>query len=141
MSKHDTKFKPGNEIGKETRFKPGNTLSKKYKPEYADSLLLYFLTSNEVPTIEDWAAQNNLYIRTVREWSTNEEKYPRFASSYEQAKAIQKTHLIRKGLKENYNANLVKFLLINCHGMSEKIEQKVDGASTADITVNIREVK
>jgi hypothetical protein len=48
---------------------------------------------------------------------------------------------VQNGLKENYNATLVKFLLINNHGMSEKVEQKVDGTSTADITVNIREVK
>ena len=140
MSKTDTKFKEGNEIGIDTRFKPGNTLSKKYKPEYADSLLLYFLTCEKLPTIEEWAVQNNLAIRTVYDWTTNEEKYPRFAATYTQAKAIQKTKLMQNGLAEIYNATLVKFLLINNHGMSEKIEQKVEGETSAAITVNIREV-
>lgn len=140
MSKTDTKFKPGNEIGINTRFKPGNTLSKKYKPEYADSLLLYFLTCEKLPTIEEWAVENHLAIRTVYDWTTNEEKYPRFAASYAQAKAIQKTKLVQNGLRETYNASLVKFLLINNHGMSEKIEQKVEGEASAAITVNIREV-
>lgn len=140
MSKTDTKFKPGNEIGINTRFKPGNTLSKKYKPEYADSLLLYFLTCEKLPTIEEWAVENHLAIRTVYDWTTNEGKYPRFAASYAQAKAIQKTKLVQNGLRETYNASLVKFLLINNHGMSEKIEQKVEGEASAAITVNIREV-
>ena len=140
MSKTDTKFKPGNKIGINTRFKPGNTLSKKYKPEYADSLLLYFLTCEKLPTIEEWAVENHLAIRTVYDWTTNEEKYPRFAASYAQAKAIQKTKLVQNGLRETYNASLVKFLLINNHGMSEKIEQKVEGEASAAITVNIREV-
>ena len=141
MSKTDTKFKEGNEIGIETRFQPGNTLRKKYKPEYADSLLLYFLTCEKLPTIEEWAVKNHLAIRTVYEWTTNEEKYPRFAATYAQAKAIQKTKLVQNGLVERYNASLVKFLLINNHGMSEKVEQKIEGdAGGAFVTVNIREV-
>ena len=120
MSEKDTKFKKGNEIGIETRFKPGNTLSKKYKSEYADSLLLYFLTCEKLPTIEEWAVKNQLAIRTVYDWTTDEKKYPRFAATYAQAKAIQKTKLVQNGLKEVYNATLVKFLLINNHGMSDK---------------------
>ncbi len=140
MSNTDTKFKEGNNIGKETRFKSGNTLRKKYKPEYAESLLLYFLTCEKLPTIEEWAVQNHLAIRTVYEWTTNEEKYPRFATIYAQAKAIQKTRLIQNGLTEIYNATLVKFLLINNHGMSDKIEQKVEGETNTELTINIREV-
>jgi len=120
MSEKDTKFKKGNEIGIDTRFKPGNTLSKKYKSEYADSLLKYFLTCEKLPTIEEWAVQNQLAIRTVYDWTTDENKYPRFAASYAQAKAIQKTKLVQNGLREVYNATLAKFLLINNHGMSDK---------------------
>lgn len=140
MSKNDTKFKEGNEIGIDTRFKSGNTISKKYKAEYADSLLIYFLTCERLPTIEEWAVQNHIDVRTVRNWTKNEEKYPRFSSAYAQALAIQKTKLVQNGLCEKYNASLVKFLLINNHGMSEKIEQKVEGETSAAITVNIREV-
>ena len=136
----DTKFKPGNETGKDTRFKKGNTLRKKYKPEYADSLLAYFLSCDHCPTLEEWAVNNNLKIRTVYDWTEDEEKYPRFATTYAQAKAIQKNNLVQNGLTERYNASIVKFLLINTHGMSEKIEQKVDGKTDASITVNIREV-
>ena len=120
MSENAGQFKPGNEIGTATRFKHGNVLSKKYKQEYADSLLIYFMTCDKLPTIEEWAVKNNLKIRTVYDWSTNEEKYPRFADSYAQAKAIQKTKLVQNGLSEKYNATLVKFLLINNHGMSDK---------------------
>lgn len=139
MSK-STKFQPGNEIGKETRFKAGNTLRKKYKAEYAESLLIYFLNCEKLPTVEGWAVENNIAIRTVYSWMANEDKYPRFAAVYAQAKAIQKAKLIQNGLCEEYNATLVKFLLVNNHGMSDKIEQKLDGESNASITVNIHEV-
>lgn len=139
MSK-STKFQPGNEIGKETRFKEGNTLRKKYKSEYAESLLMYFLNCENLPTVEGWAVENNIAIRTVYSWMSNEDKYPRFAAVYAQAKAIQKAKLIQNGLSEKYNATLVKFLLVNNHGMSDKIEQKLDGESNASITVNIHEV-
>lgn len=115
-----SKFKPGNEIGIETRFQPGNTLSKKYKTEYPDSLLLYFINCEKLPTIEEWAVMNNIDVRSARYWSKDEEKYPRFASAYAQALAIQKTRLIQNGLREVYNAQLVKFLLGNNHGMSDK---------------------
>lgn len=121
--KEDTRFKKGNEIGKETRFSKGNTFSKKYKPEFADSLLLYFLNAQEsliMPTLEEWSVINHIDIRTVYYWIADEEKYPRFASIYAQCKALQKSKLIQLGLTEQYNAQIVKFLLTNNHGMSEK---------------------
>jgi hypothetical protein len=36
---------------------------------------------------------------------------------------MQKQNLLANGLLERYNAQLTKFLLINNHGMSEKVEQ------------------
>jgi hypothetical protein len=122
-----THFKPGNEIGKETRIKPGVSLAKKYKPEYAASLLKYFKEHEGFPTVEEWAVNNDLAIRTVREWCANEEKYPLFASTFNQTMAIQKNKLLQNGLADKYNATLTKFLLMNNHGMSDK--------STNDTTV------
>ena len=122
-----THFKPGNEIGKATRFKLGNLFSTKYNPEYADSLLKYFKEHEGFPTIEEWAVENNLAIRTVYEWSHDEDKYPRFAATFKQTMAIQKSKLLQNGLADKYNATLTKFLLMNNHGMSDK--------STNDTTV------
>lgn len=123
MTEKQGKFEKGNQIGKETRFAKGNTLSKKYKTEFADSLFRYFLDSQGspiMPTLEEWAIVNHIDIRTAYYWISDEEKYPRFASVYAQCKALQKSKLIQLGLTELYNAQIVKFLLTNNHGMSEK---------------------
>lgn len=135
----DGLFKPGNTIGSETRFKPGNTLSRIYKEEYADSLLEYFIeTESRFPMIEEWATKNGLAIRTVYEWMYDEEKYPRFASTYAQCKEIQKQRLIQNGLADKYNAQIVKFMLVNNHGMKEKVDAEVKGSG--GLTINIHEV-
>jgi hypothetical protein len=136
------RFKKGNTIGSETRFKPGNTLSVKYKPEYADGLLKYFadrddMSNPELPTLEGWAIDNKISIRSVNYWVKDEDKYPRFASAYAQALAIQKKKLALLGLIGQYNHKLVEFLLKNNHGMVEKVEQKVDQTVDGGISVKV----
>lgn len=133
-------FKPGNTIGSETRFTAGHKLSCKYKSTYPDSLLNYFKTCDGFPTFERWAVENNIAVRSLSNWIADENKYPLFADAYAQAKAIQKDKLETLGLTRVYDANMVKFLLANNHDMSEKSEQKIDGETSTDITINIREV-
>lgn len=133
-------FKPGNTIGSETRFTVGHQLSCKYDSTYPDSLLNFFKTCDGFPTIERWAVENNIAIRSVYNWIADENKYPHFASAHAQAKAIQKDKLETLGLTRAYDASLVKFLLVNNHDMVEKSEHKIDGETSADITINIREV-
>lgn len=120
MGKEDTQFKKGNTIGSETRFQKGNTISKKYKREYAEKLISFFKYSEDFPTIEGFAVENDISIRSVKAWALDEEKYPGFALAYEMAMGMQKTRLMQEGLKYNYNASLVKFLLINNHDMTDK---------------------
>ena len=79
-------------------------------------------------------------MSTVRGWLADADKYPRFAIVYEKCKAIQKDLLFNNGLLRKYDSSLVKFLLVNNHDMVEKSEQKIDGETSADITINIREV-
>lgn len=134
-------FKPGNTIGMETRIKPGHVLSTKYEEDYPQKLLDYFADCPDVfPTIEGFAIKYDIAIRTVRYWAVDEEKHPLFASAYAQCIAMQKQNLIANGLLERYNAQLTKFLLINNHGMSERVEQKIEGETKAEVTVEIREV-
>jgi len=132
------RFEKGNEIGKATRFKNGNTLSLKYKDDYADALLEYFLDEDVVfPTLEGFAIKNRLAIRTVMEWSANEAKYPRFALAHAQALAIQKDKLLVGGLTEKFNPQLVKFLAVNNHGMKDKIENDIKSDGGFDVNINI----
>jgi hypothetical protein len=79
-------------------------------------------------------------MSTVSGWVTKPDKYRRFVIAYEKCKAIQKDKLINLGLNKRYDASMVKFLLINNHDMIEKTEQKIDGETSTDITINIREV-
>lgn len=120
-----TAFKPGNTIGSETRFKPGHTLSTKYEEDYPDKLLEYFADCGEdvFPTVEGFAIKNHIAVNTVRNWANGNGKYPQFEFAYAQCIAMQKQNLLANGLLERYNAQLTKFLLINNHGMSEKVEQ------------------
>ena len=117
---YENRFKKGNTIGSETRFKKGNTFSKKYKPEFADKIIDFFKRSEDFPTIEGFAVENGISISSVKTWAVDEEKHPRFVLAYEIAMGIQKTRLMQEGLKDNYNASLVKFLLINNHDMTDK---------------------
>ena len=94
----------------------------------------------EAKVLEDFAIKFNIPIRTLRRWiaeSEDEEKYPRLALSYAYLLARQKQILIDRGLRETYNSQLVKFLLTNCHGMSEKanIEAKTDNKFEVNIKV------
>ena len=110
----------------------------KYKDEYAELMLLYFLNpENKFPTLEDFAIRNNIAIRTLKHWIEEGEKYPRLALAHAQAMAIQKQRLLVGGLTEEFNAQMAKFLLINNHGMREKIDQEVktDGSLTVNIKV------
>lgn len=136
----DHLFKEGNTIGKETRFKHGNSAACKYKDCYADSLLSFFNSCENFPTFERWAVNNNISMRTMKQWISEPDKYPRFALAHEKCKAIQKDLLFNNGLLRKYDSSLVKFLLVNNHDMVEKTEQKIEGETSADITINIREV-
>lgn len=134
------RFKKGNEIGKETRLKPGHTLSKKYTEDYAFDLLTYFEEAEDLVFVEDWAVSRKISIRAINDWLNDEEKYPLFATHYKQAMAIQLLKLSKGGLKGDYNARLVEFLLKNNHGMRDKVEQKLEGGTNDTLTVEIREV-
>lgn len=130
------KFKKGNTIGMETRFKPGHKFSTKYSSEYIDSMYNYFSDSNNIfPTLEGFAVSAGISIRTLERWVHGEKKYPQMAITYAQCKAIQKEKLLLGGLTRAFDAQLVKFIAVNNHGMKEKVEQEVKG--DAQFKVNI----
>lgn len=132
-----TEFKPGNEIGKETRFKENNNFSTKYNDNYCELMLKYFTESEHYPTFELFAETIGVTEQTLQNWCNDR---PRFCAYYQRCKNIQKGRLLQGGLEYKYNSTLVKFIAINCHGMSDKTEQKVEGETNATITVNIQEI-
>lgn len=125
---------------KGVEFEKGNLAAFKYKEEYAVMMKNYANDDSlTYPSIEDFAVKNDIPIRTLRRWiaeSEDEEKYPRLALSHAYLLARQKQILIDRGLRETYNSQLVKFLLSNCHGMSEK--SQVDAKTDNKFEVNIK---
>lgn len=138
---------------KGVEFEKGNLAAFKFKEEYVDLMDAYvkdgFLV---VPTLEEFCENNNLPYRTVSRWiaeakeeeAKEEEangevkKYPRLAYSYARLQAKQKMLLIQMGLCDKFNAQLVKFLLTNNHGMSEKTTAQVDAKTDNKFEVNIK---
>lgn len=127
---------------KGVEFEKGNLAAFKYKEEYADMMMLYADDDSLIyPSIEDFAIRFKIPIRSLRRWiaeSEDEEKYPRLALSHAYLLARQKQMLIDRGLRETYNSQLVKFLLSNCHGMSEKTAAQVDAKTDNKFEVNIK---
>jgi hypothetical protein len=132
-------FKKGNTIGYNTRFKAGNKMSTKYMDKYADELIEYFEGKdgedyNGLPTIAGFARKKGLAIITVQTWGKDETK-PRFMLAYEQCLKIQQDLLCIGGLTGRFNEKMTEFLLKNCHGMSDKVEQEIKADSTFRVTI------
>ena len=125
------------------RFEKGNLAAFKYKIESADMMMLYADDESLVyPSIEDFAMRNKIPIRTITRWVSeakdDEDKYPRLAVAHAYLLARQKQILISRGLMDQYNPQLVKFLLANNHGMSEKTSAQVDAKTDNKFEVNIK---
>lgn len=131
-------FQKGNTIGYETRFQKGHTLSKKYKDSYPSDILYYFITADPmtVPSAAKWAIEHGLSPSIIDVWAKDESK-PLFVSAYKDCMRIQRDHLERLGLLGGYNEKMSEFLLKNCHGMKERVEQDI---TASGLTVTIKEV-
>lgn len=129
-------FEKGNTIGFNTRFQPGNEISSKYDDSFPESLLKHFQEYEGLPTLGSWALANNINVSTVKAWIA-EKKHARFSLAYTQCLEIQRQKLVDLGLADAYNATLVKFLLINNHGMKDKIETEQSQASPFEVNINV----
>jgi hypothetical protein len=123
-------------------FEPGNTASCKYKEEYVALLKAYRINGYDViPTLEEFCEIHNIPERTFNRWVTEKaEKYPRLATEYAHMLAKQKTLLVKLGLTNVFNPQIVKFLLANNHGMSEKTATNIDAKTDNKFEVNIKVV-
>lgn len=135
---HDGMFKPGNTIGMETRVKPGQMLASVYDESYPDKIYEYCETEGVLHSFERWCLMNRVPVSTANEWLAKPEKYPQFVSACAYLKTVQKCELIENGLTDTYNAQIVKFLLTNNHGMKERGETEIKGSG--GLTINIHEV-
>ena len=132
--------KPKKNTGENGQFVPGNDAASKYKDEYADWMRAYVNGGYTIiPTLEEFCVNHDLPERTVARWVEEKaDKYPRLATQYARLLSKQKAMLVQFGLNETFNANIVKFLLTNNHGMSEKTSANIDAKTDNKFEVNIK---
>lgn len=138
---------------KKGQFTRGNKLSggakaTKYRREYARDIIKYFditptkevtrggrreTVINEYPMFEGFAKKIGVTSRTLLSWC---EKHKEFAEAYERCKDMQRYILVTNSLLSRYNSGFAKFIAMNHHGMSEKVERD-DAIPQNDIQVSI----
>ena len=99
----------------------------KFKPEYCDlqPYLKQCEDNKELPTICGYAVFIGTSEKVIFDWKR---KNKEFGKSLNELLTIEKRELIEKGLKNLYNATIVKLILGCNHGMSDKIDQNVSGS-------------
>lgn len=100
---------------------------KKYTPEFiekeADAFIEWMGREDSI-WYEDFALQRGYSPSLFSEWAKENE---RFSAVYEKAKSWQKSLLVKGGLLNKFNSNIVKLVLFNTVGWSEKQETKLSG--------------
>jgi hypothetical protein len=122
--------------GHSKRFAEGNDAASKYKDEYCERMLAWFISEEHpFPQFTFFAEELGVGERTLLNWCT---EHPRFADYYARCKQIQLAKINEGTMFRQFDPSFAKFLAINCHGMKEKVEQDVKADAT--ITVKITEV-
>jgi len=108
-----------------------NNIACKYKEEYGQQMLDYF---NELagkgyyPTFELFAVSIDVVSSTLRNWK---KMYPQFSEFYNKCEELQVGAMKDGAARGVLNANWMKFIAINCHGMKEKVE------SDQNVTIHV----
>lgn len=112
--------RPYNQNGKGGRPKK---FSVKQIEIFADELIAWM----KIPTnvwFKDFCLEKDIDPDLMSEWAKENE---RFSGAYKLAKARQESRLVNGGLVDVFNGGIVKFVLSNAHGWSDKQESKVSG--------------
>ena len=89
--------------------------------------LIEWLKSKETNIFfEDFLYLNNDYYEELISYLCK--KFTSFLNLINKARKIQEIKLIKYSVFNKLNANMTRFVLTNCHGMTEKMEQKIDSA-------------
>lgn len=147
--------------GEHGYFSYGNNVASKYKPEYAERIVQYFLPADETviydeeyyddgtvkkrtprmvlpprfPTFELFAAEIGVTFPTLLNWR---EQHSEFDEAYELAKQMQLGIAKRCGVTKQYDASFTKFILVNDHGMSDRSAVETAQEKPFEVNINIR---
>lgn len=107
--------------GNSRRFAEGNDAAVKYKDEYCERMLEWFMSEERpFPQFTFFAEELGVGERTLFGWCS---EHPRFADYYARCKQIQLAKLNEGTMFKQFDSSFAKFIAINCHGMKEKVEQ------------------
>lgn len=110
---------------KGVKFEEGNNAAEKWTEEKAlelgEELLSWIKTGGKENMFFNWflKVEKGLYTDLTAYLS---KKFPFFNDILEEAKEIQQIKLIKYGVDDKLSAQMTKFVLMNHHGMSEKVE-------------------
>lgn len=86
---------------------------------------------------KDFALDNDIDPDLLSEWANENE---RFNGVYKAAKHRQESRLINGGLTNSYNSSIVKLVLGNAHGWSDRTETKLSGDSVNPLSFILQTV-
>ena len=148
--------------GEHGYFSFGNNIASKYKHEYAEKLVQYFMPENEsviydeefysdgtvkkrtprmvlpprFPTFELFAAEIGVTFPTLLNWR---EQHSEFREAYDLAKQMQLGIAKRCGVTKLYDASFTKFLLVNDHGLSDRSAVETSQDKPFEVNITIRQ--
>ena len=99
----------------------------KYTPDFIEKeadAFLEWMGRKDSLWYEDFALQRGYDPDLFSLWAKENKK---FSGVYNKAKAWQKSLLVRGGLLNKFNSNIVKLVLFNTSGWSDRQETKVSG--------------
>lgn len=128
----------------------------KYKPEFAQTLLDYFLKAKpynrilsafgakddpcDLPTLAGFAILIGVHRDTLNEWENAKDKagkllHPEFSDAIKKAKTIQEHYLVTNALRGNYDKTFAIFFAKNVLGWKDVRESVVSTPTYGDLKV------
>ena len=113
--------------GEKTQYQKKNQVASKYKTEYGQMMLDFFIgDESPFPTFERFAVSIGVIAETLANWADKDNGFRDF---YAKCKEIQKAKLVEGSMIDKYNAQFAKFFAINNCNMRESSSINVGGAT------------
>jgi hypothetical protein len=99
----------------------------KYKPEYCQHIVDYFITKkneNDLPFFSAYGREIDVCEDTMIEWTN---VYPDFSEAYKKCKSLQKEIIIKMALNNQYNSTFAIFTAKNMTDMRDQTSVQLQG--------------
>lgn len=121
--------------GCETGGRPSR-YSKEDIEKYAEDLKVWLADPKNV-WFKDFCLDRDIDPDLMAEWAAENEK---FNGAYRLAKSRQESRLVNGGLNNAFNGTIVKFVLSNSHGWTDKQETKLSGDAVNPLAFLLQKV-